>query len=398
MNHFFRSSSMYFILVVVFGCNMTKVRAQDAALAVLSGGREDANRLVGAYVGPLGRGFSQALGQNWFNTANSLKLLRFNVQAGATMLTLPETDRTFDANALGLQNIRPLGGQADRVPTIAGERNAASPSWVVFGTLADSTAPGGLRSVALDTLPDLLKGLGMRNVFAPYIQANIGLIKNTELNIRYAPVLDLSTVGGNLVPDNLLRGEIRFWGAGIKHELLQWIPVLKRFPLSMSIYANHSRMSYALDTRVDGPSASDYPRTLPGNLVLADYRINGSEDFSKQRLFMEGRATGLGLILSKKILMVTGFASLGMQESTFRLVAEGNYPVRSGLTPDPNNPLRFTEEWTSLNKPLDIETKSNRTLRMGVGVRAKILMIAVHAEAFTLGEYKGYCGGLSVGF
>jgi hypothetical protein len=80
------------------------------------------------------------------------------------------------------------------------------------------------------------------------------------------------------------------------------------------------------------------------------------------------------------------------------LVAEGNYPVRSGLTPDPNNPLRFTEEWTSLNKPLDIETKSNRTLRMGLGVRAKILMIAVHAEAFTLGEYKGYCGGLSVGF
>jgi len=268
MNHFFRSSSLYFLLAVVFGCTMTKTRAQDAALGVLSGGREDANRLVGAYVGPLGRGFSQALGQNWFNTANSLKLLRFNVQAGATMLTLPETDRTFDANALGLQNIRPLGGQADRVPTIAGDRNAASPSWVVFGTLADSTAPGGLRSVALDTLPDLLKGLGMRNVFAPYIQANIGLIKNTELNIRYAPVLDLSTVGGNLVPDNLLRGEIRFWGAGIKHELLQWIPVLKRFPLSMSVYANHSRMSYALDTRVDGPSASDYPRTLPGNVVF----------------------------------------------------------------------------------------------------------------------------------
>ena len=48
MNHFFRSSSLYFILAVVFGCTMTKVRAQDAALGVLSGGREDANRLVGA--------------------------------------------------------------------------------------------------------------------------------------------------------------------------------------------------------------------------------------------------------------------------------------------------------------------------------------------------------------
>jgi hypothetical protein len=375
-----------------------RAQAQDAALAVIAGGRDDANRLVGAYAGPLGRGFSQALGQNWYNTANCLKLLRFNVQAGATMLSLPETDRYFDAQNLGLQNIRALGGDPSRVPTIAGDRNAVSPSWVIFGNLADSTAPGGQRPVALDTLPDLLQGLGLRNVFAPYIQANVGLIKNTELNIRYAPVLDLSTIGGNLLPDNLLRGEIRFWGVGIKHELLQWIPVLKRFPLSMSIYANHSRMSYTLDTRVDGPNPADYPRTLPGNLVMANYRINGSEDFANQRLSMEGRATGVGLVLSKKVLMVTGFASIGMQESTFRLVAEGNYPIRTGLIQEPNNPLRFTEEWTSLEKPLDIETPSNRALRMGVGLRAKFVLIAVHAEAFTLGEYRGYCGGLSVGF
>jgi len=375
-----------------------RAQAQDAALAVIAGGRDDANRLVGAYAGPLGRGFSQALGQNWYNTANCLKLLRFNVQAGATMLSLPETDRYFDAQNLGLQNIRALGGDPSRVPTIAGDRNAVSPSWVIFGNLADSTVPGGQRPVALDTLPDLLQGLGLRNVFAPYIQANVGLIKNTELNIRYAPVLDLSTIGGNLLPDNLLRGEIRFWGVGIKHELLQWIPVLKRFPLSMSIYANHSRMSYTLDTRVDGPNPADYPRTLPGNLVMANYRINGSEDFANQRLSMEGRATGVGLVLSKKVLMVTGFASIGMQESTFRLVAEGNYPIRTGLIQEPNNPLRFTEEWTSLEKPLDIETPSSRALRMGVGLRAKFVLIAVHAEAFTLGEYRGYCGGLSVGF
>ncbi|MFM9142697.1 MAG: DUF6588 family protein, partial [Bacteroidota bacterium] len=146
-----------------------RAQAQDAALAVIAGGRDDANRLVGAYAGPLGRGFSQALGQNWYNTANCLKLLRFNVQAGATMLSLPETDRYFDAQNLGLQNIRALGGDPSRVPTIAGDRNAVSPSWVIFGNLADSTAPGGQRQVALDTLPDLLQGLGLRNVFAPYI-------------------------------------------------------------------------------------------------------------------------------------------------------------------------------------------------------------------------------------
>ena len=107
-------------------------------------------------------------------------------------------------------------------------------------------------------LGEIFQGLGLSMAFAPYIQANIGLIKNTELNIRYAPSLDLSSVGNGVIPDNILSGTINFWGVGVKHELLQWIPVAKVLPLSLSLYANHSRMSYELDTRIEPTTFAAY--------------------------------------------------------------------------------------------------------------------------------------------
>jgi len=37
-------------------------------------------------------------------------------------------------------------------------------------------------------------------------------------------------------------------------------------------------------------------------------------------------------------------------------------------------------------------------LRMGLGLRFKLILLAIHAEAFTLGDFKGYSAGLSLGF
>jgi hypothetical protein len=113
---------------------------------------------------------------------------------------------------------------------------------------------------------------------------------------------------------------------------------------------------------------------------------------------MEGRATGFGIVLSKKVLAFTPYASIGLLNSSFRLAALGNYAIRSGLTPNPNNSTQLTEEWTSLQDPLDLNIQSQQQLRMGLGLRFKLVLLAIHAEAFTLGEFKGYSAGLSLGF
>ena len=374
------------------------LRAQDEAVGLLTAGKQDANLLLKSYMSPFGEAFSGALGQNWYNTANCLKLLRPNVQAGLTLLRIPESSHYFNPSTLGLKNLRPLGGNPNSVPTIAGASSAISPQWVVLGNVSDSSQPGGVREVALDTLPDLLRGLDLQQVFVPYVQANLGIGGSTEINLRYAPTLDLSSLGGGIIPGDLLQGSIKFWGIGIKHEVLQWIPVAKRLPFSFSVYANHSRMTYSLNASVAGPQSGDYPRSMGGGLTLENYQVNGSTDFSNQKFVMEGRSTTYGLVVSKKILMLTGYAGLGMQHSTFTLAAEGNYPIRSGLVQNNFNPTRFTEQWTSLERPLDLSLEDGGRLRLGIGARVKLGILAVHAEAFKLGAFNGYCGGLTVGF
>jgi hypothetical protein len=371
-------------------------KAQADALIILAGGTDDANKLIGAYMSPMGQSFSQALGQNWFNTANSLKTLRFNVQAGVTVIQIPEQHKFFDPASLQLSALKAIGGNPNKVPTLAADRSATTPQWVVTGSVPDSSNPGGTRQVEYPALGEVFRGLGLSMAFAPYIQANIGVMKNTELNIRYAPTLDLSSVGGGLIPDHILSGKINFWGVGVKHELLQWIPVAKVLPFSLSLYANHSRMSYELDARIEPSIFTTY--SVSPAIQVTNRRIIGTEDFSRQQLFMEGSATGVGIVLSKKFLALTPYASIGMQNSFFNLAAKGNYAVRSGLTPNPANPAQFTEEWTSVNNPVNIKISREQQLRMGLGLRVKLVLVAIHAEAFTLGDFKGYSAGLSLGF
>jgi hypothetical protein len=392
----YKASFILFLGLLGILIQAPQTKAQDDALAILAGGTDDANKLLDSYLSPMGQGFSMALGQNWFNTANSLKTLRFNVQAGVTMIQIPDQLKYFDPATLQLTTLKAVEGNPNAVPTIAGDRSALSPKWVVMGSIQDSLSPGGVRSIEYPALGNIFQGLGLSMTFAPYVQANIGLVKNTELSIRYAPTLDLSTLGNGIIPENILSGKINFWGVGLKHELLQWIPVVKVLPFSLSLYANHSRMSYELDTRIE-PSAFAVYNVAPG-IQVTNRIISGSADFSKQQLFMEGRATGLGMVLSKKILAFTPYASIGLQNSTFSLAAKGNYAVRSGLTPSPNNPVNLTEEWTSLNNPLDIQIDSEQQLRIGLGLRFKLVLISLHAEAFTLGDFKGYSAGLSLGF
>lgn len=394
-----KATNFTWILLATFMgfISVPQAKAQDDALAILAGGKEDANKLLGAYMSPMGQSFSMALGQNWFNTANTLKTFRFNVQAGVTIIQIPDQQKFFDPASLQLTTLKTRGGNPNAVPTIAADRSAITPEWVVTGTLPDSTSPSGSRPVEYPALGEIFQGLGLSMAFAPYIQANIGLIKNTELSLRYAPTLDLSTAGNGLIPENILAGKINFWGVGVKHEVLQWIPVAKVLPFSLSLYAHHSRISYKLDTRIEPPTFSAYK--VAQGIQVTNQKILGSEDFSKQQLIMEGSATGVGIVLSKKILALTPYASIGLQNSSFTLAAKGNYAVRSGLSPtNPGNPAQLTEEWTSLNNPLDIQIQSEQQLRMGLGLRFKLILLAIHAEAFTLGDFKGYSAGLSLGF
>ena len=376
-------------LLILGTAHQQQAKGQGAVIDVLGAGIQDADKLMNAYFKPFGETFSLGLGQNWYNTANTLKLGRFNVQAGASVIAVPVEMQTFNPAALGMQNLVPLGTSA---PTILAETNAG-PDYVI--RVDDPNNPG--QFINLDTLAGLTQSFGLTSMAAPFAQFNIGLIKGTELSIRFVPTLDLSTFGGDI------NGKVGLWGIGVKHDIKQWIPVVNKMPFSLSGYFNYTKMSFELGVGLAGPEANTYEAyTGPGTITGFAYTGGAAGDYTTQSIAMDASAMGFGIVASKKLLMFTPYASLGFQSSSFSLRTAGEYAILSGLSTDTNpgstTPGAITENYTVFEEPLNLQSEGSNALRYGVGLRVKLLIFGLHAEYFGVGGYTGVNAGLSIGF
>ena len=84
------------------------------------------------------------------------------------------------------------------------------------------------------------------------------------------------------------------WGVGFKHDLLQWIPIIgNAIPISLSLQAGHTQLN--------------------SELSILDQEVN-----------IDVQATNLNIILSRKILMLTGYTSFGYNFSTTTFSAGEN--------------------------------------------------------------------------
>jgi len=380
------------ILLMLGAGNYQEVKGQGAVIDVLGSGISDANKLLNAYFQPFGESFSLGLGQNWNNTAKPLKLLRFNLQVGTSLIMIPDDKLTFNPQALGMQNLRPLGNSA---PTVFGE-GTQGPAYEL--SVDDPSNPG--QRLAIDTLNGLTQGLGFNMNAVPFAQLNIGLIKGTELSVRFVPTLDLNSFGD-------INGSFGLWGVGIKHDILQWIPVVSKLPFSLSGYFNYSKLSFELGVSLPGPEFNTYETyTLPTpgsepQVVGFDYVEGGAGNYSTQAIAMDASSMGFGIIASKKLLFFTPFISLGFQNANFSLRTAGEYALLSGLAVngigDPE-PGALREQYRVFTDPINIQPEAISSFRYSAGFRLKFLIFGIHAEYFGVGGYTGGNVGLSLGF
>src|SRR5437868_14573414 len=171
----------------LFACLITfpvRSHAQDLAGNFLKAGLSDANKLLGAYLGTTTKGLGQGLNDGWHNTAKPLGKggldLRVNVGVGI----VPQRDQTFNFNEIGLNTdhskpyIVLAPGSDPNQPTLYG---SAAPNYTkaqVHGTINDRD------TVLTEFVLPSGGGYGYSPAI-PIIQLSVGLIKNTELNIRY---------------------------------------------------------------------------------------------------------------------------------------------------------------------------------------------------------------------
>ena len=181
-----------FIIVTVL-CFSVLLNAQGLAERLESLSKENARGYMSPFADAVGAGLNSGL----YNSAKTLKpIIGFNVKVNTVMLSIPSSDKTYIAKSPD-PNI-----WADNVETstIFGKRERKKLTYLGGNTNLDIPLYGGL---------------DMNNFYLPSVSLSYGLPMGIELMARYMPEIE---------PGKAI-GKISFWGAGVKYDIDQHIPV-----------------------------------------------------------------------------------------------------------------------------------------------------------------------------
>ena len=335
---------IYSLITITFLTALTfsaKAQSDGGISDLFKGSPSDVNKLMNAYTTPLFKGFGNSLNGGWTNTAKTQGLLHFTLRISATATAIPTKDKTFNINSLGLANIKPTDPNQTMAPTFGGDKNMSTGI-----TYTDQNSGATYKT----TLP---KGVS-QYVPSGQVQLTVGLVKNTDVTIRFVPTTKIS--------DDV--GKVGVFGFGLKHDIIQdFVKKGPEKPFDLAIAVGYTRLNYTKSLNVQPES---------GTVVTS-----GNTDFSNQRL--EGHFSGVNasLILSKKLLFFTPFVSVGYQTSSTDVTLKGNYPFVTGVTPITNKP-----SYTSYADPISIKGSGAGLsgTRADVGFQLSLTILKIYAS------------------
>jgi hypothetical protein len=290
---------------------------------IFSGDIAQGENLIEAYFTPMAESFGAGLNNGWYNTAKPHSLGGFDVTFTLNTVIIPNTAETFK---IGDEFGNVFQSTKDEAATVFGNDGVTAmyydPSSQVGTDSIPFNMPGGFKTPIMPL---------------PMIQAGIGLIKNTAIDIRYMPMLKVGDFNVNL------------FGIGLKHDLLQWIPgVGDAIPMSLSLQGGYTSLNTELE--------------------VADQKVS-----------LNTKATTINLVASKKILMLTGYVGVGYNSATTTFAADANFNL---------NGIQFNEK-------VAMDFESIKKLRTNIGLRLNIAVVTIQAD-YTFSEYPTATLGLGV--
>ena len=270
----------------------------------------DAQAFLQEYLSPLGNGLGAITNNGWYNSARPHRLLGFDATFTLSLLNISEEHKIFDPNS-----IVNFSSSETSTPTIIGSGDGA----LVQYNGEEFKLPNQTKLFPTLALPNFNFGLGV--------------LKKTEINGRFIPnyKYNLGFFG---------KGEIGMWGVGFKHDVLQWIPIIgNAIPISLSLQAGHTQLN--------------------SKLSILDQDVN-----------IDVQATNFNIILSRKILMLTGYTSVGYNFSTTTFTAGENI----------SNAESFNLNELEVDLPIEMKFKNNNEFRANIGLRFNLAVIAIHAN------------------
>ena len=318
------SKILSFLLLV---CSSIFVSAQNITVSNTS----DAKNFLEAYFSPFAESIGAGLNKGWYNTAKPHKLAGFDVSLSLNLITISDEVASFDVNS-----IENFSSTSSSTPSILGSGKGATINY------QNENVSGQF------VMPD--QNIEIKAVPIPTLNVGLGLIKGTEINVRYIPTYEynIGFVG---------KGSVELYGAGIKHNILQWLPLNKFLPFDLSIQSAFSKFNTSFE--VESQSV-------------------------RQGVDLDIRASTVNLIFSKKFAMITAYGSVGQNFVSSTLNANTNFSLGSTST------LNF-------DFPLEINMTKTSEMQASAGVRLQFAIFTLFANQ-TFSSYPSTSAGIGISF
>jgi hypothetical protein len=204
------------------------------------------------------------------------------------------------------------------------------------------------------------------------VQVGFGLLPHTDVILRYVPELKYNNNGDDM--------KVGLWGIGGKHNFLKSIPFLKLIPVDASVFASYSEVNGQSDLSFTSADYSSNP-----NIRIEPFNTAG------QSLELKTKTSKYGLIVSKKVAILTVFGAIGKSTSKSNVDLLGTYPVVATTSA---GGYEITQAG-ALKDPvaLNFET-SNMSLEAGLRIKLAVLSLF---GSINKSQYTSYNVGLSLG-
>lgn len=337
---------------------ITNAQNEEDLAAFLQAGEEDASKLMEAYLKPVVKSFSYGMAGGWYTTAKPHKSLGFDLSFTMNMAFIPSSDNYFNPNKLNLSATTYDGSRPNSSSSFDPSRNAPT----IFGPkdqtqYTSSYDPDGSGPLGVQTYTfrgpegfNVKKEIGVAAAPTPMIQVGIGVIKSTDLKIRFVPEQEF----GN--------SSFKMFGIGVMHDIKQHIKGIKLLPFDLSALVAYNSVSGSTDFSNSDPTDGS-PDSPDG---VMDYKFN---------------SWVIQALISKKIAVLTGYAGVGYS------IVNSNVDVKGDYLIVPTSGTSFI-----ISDPVAIDFKNN-SMRLTLGMRLKLGPIYFNSD-YTFQKYNT----LSVGF
>jgi hypothetical protein len=319
-------------------------QAQSISLDLFAAGVEDTETFMNDYLAPGAEAAIYSVAGSWFNTADAKPLGGFEVSIIGNMTNFKnkQDKKTFLLNTADYENLRFVDGSTSKTVSsvlgdIEGIRVYVEDDIAGVPVREEFDLPAGLSAEGLNFIP------------SGYLQGSVGLIKGTELKVRFLPKINTDDVSVGL------------YGFGIQHEFTKHLPADKVLPVAISGVIGYTHIN--------------------GSYDFTDTNITSGSD---QRIDSKINTWVFQAVVSTRLPIINFYGSLGYLSGKSETAILGTYVVQSGP---------FQQTYVD---PFTV-SKDASGVTANIGTKLKLGFFRLHAD-YTIAEFNNLSVGLSFGF